>query len=91
MILIRNPCSTGVHALKTDYTVASLAPLLSSSHIDAVVSTLHGPALEEAQIALIDAAKAAKVKRLFHLNLVQIRRTQKCWRYLGCSQKRNRL
>jgi len=63
MILIRNPCSPGVHTLKTDYTVASLAPLLASSHIDAVVSTLHGPALREAQIALIDAAKAAGVKR----------------------------
>ena len=59
MILIRNPCSPGVHTLKTDYTVASLAPLFASSHIDAVVSTLHGPALGEAQIPLIDAAKAA--------------------------------
>jgi len=63
MILIRNPCSPGVHALKTDYTVASLAPLLASSHIDAVVSTLNFPALGEAQIALIDAAKVAGVKR----------------------------
>jgi hypothetical protein len=55
--------SSGVHVLKTDYTVASLTSLLSSSHIDAVVSSLGGPALAAPQIALIDAAKAAGVKR----------------------------
>ena len=60
MILIRNPCSPGILTLKTDYTVASLAPLLASSYINAVVSPLHGPALGEAQIAL---TKAAGVKR----------------------------
>jgi len=56
---------SGVHVLKTDYTVASLTSLLSSSHIDAVVSNLNGPALGAPQIALIDAAKAAGVKRFF--------------------------
>jgi len=52
-----------VHVLKTDYTVASLTSVLSSSHIDAVVSNLNGAALGAPQIALIDAAKAAGVKR----------------------------
>jgi len=56
---------SGVHVLKTDYTVASLTSVLSSVHIDAVVATLSGPALGAPQIALIDAAKAAGVKRFF--------------------------
>ena len=55
--------SSGVRVLKTDYTVESLTSLLSSSHIDAVVSNLNGQALGAPQIALIDAAKAAGVKR----------------------------
>ena len=57
------PRSPHVHVLKTDYTVASLTSVLSSVHTDAVVSTLSGPALGAPQIALIDAAKAAGVKR----------------------------
>jgi len=40
-----------------------LTSLLSSSHIDAVVSNLSGPALGAHQFALIDAAKIAGVKR----------------------------
>ena len=39
--------------------------LPASSHIDAVVSNLSGPALGQAQLALIDAAKGAHVKRFF--------------------------
>ncbi len=35
----------------------------NSSRIDAVVSNLNGPALGKAQLALIDAAKEARVKR----------------------------
>jgi hypothetical protein len=58
--------SSSVHVLRTDYTVASLTSLLSSSHIDAVVSNLNGPALGAPQIALIDAAKVAGMKRFFH-------------------------
>jgi len=58
---------SGVHVLKTDYTPASLASVFASlpasSHIDAVVSNLNGAALGQAQLALIDAAKAARVKR----------------------------
>jgi len=54
---------SSVHVLRTDYTVASLTPLLSSSDIDAVVSNLNGPALGAPQIALIEAAKSAGVKR----------------------------
>jgi len=52
-----------VQVLKTDYNVASLTSLLSSSRIDAVVSNLSGWALGAPQIALVDAAKAAGVKR----------------------------
>jgi len=37
--------------------------LPASSRIDAVVSNLNGPALGKAQLALIDAAKEARVKR----------------------------
>jgi len=39
--------------------------LPASSRIDAVVSNLSGPALGQAQLALIDAAKGARVKRFF--------------------------
>ena len=58
-------CSSDVHVLKTDYTVASLTPLLALSHIDAVVSNLSGPAIGSPQLALIDAAKVTGVKRFF--------------------------
>jgi hypothetical protein len=64
MILTGNPpCSSDVHILRSDYTVTSLTSILSSSHIDAVVSNLNGSALGAPQMTLIDAAKAAGVKR----------------------------
>jgi len=77
-ILIGNPSrSSGVHVLKTDYTVASLTSLLSSSNIDAVVSNLSGSALGAPQIALIDAAKAAGVKRFLPSEFGSDTRNQK--------------
>jgi len=50
-----------VKVVKTDYTKDSLAPLLKDQ--DAVLSFLGSPGLGDAQLALIDAAAEARVKR----------------------------